>query len=130
MELAERGADLTVAFTFLLGQNSGSGVSGGFTTLAIFIVFIVVLYFALIRPTQKQRKQHDQLVRSINKGDTVMTAGGIYGTVTKVKDDYIMLEIARKTEVKLSRGSIAKREIEAGAAEEAPGSNEEESEES
>ncbi len=123
---------MTVAFTFLLGQDSGSAVSGGFTTLAIFVVFIAVLYFALIRPTQKQRKQHDRLVQSINKGDTVMTAGGIYGTVTRVKDDYIMLEIARKTEVKLSRGSIAKREVEAEAeaAEEAPESGEEESEES
>ena len=121
---------MTVAFTFLLGQDSGSGVSGGFTTLAIFVVFIAVLYFALIRPTQKQRKQHDRLVQSINKGDTVMTAGGIYGTVTRVKDDYVMLEIARKTEVKLSRGSIAKREVEGEAAEEAPESGEEELEES
>ena len=101
---------MIAALTFLLGQSAGSGVTGGFTTLAIFVVFIAVLYFALIRPTQKQRKQHDRLVQSINKGDQVMTAGGIYGTVTGVKDDYVMLEIAKKTEVKLSRNSIAARE--------------------
>lgn len=106
---------LTQAFSFILAQDSGSdqgSSSSGFgnITLVIYIVlFIGIFYFLLIRPGQKQRKQHQEVIEAIRKGDEVMTAGGIFGTVTKVADDYLMVEIAKKTEIKLSRSSIARR---------------------
>jgi preprotein translocase subunit YajC len=93
------------------GETGGEEASGGAGSYMLFIyvaLFVGVFYFLLIRPGQKQRKQHEQLVSSISKGDEIMTAGGIYGTITKVKDDYVMVEIAGKTEVKLSRNSIAR----------------------
>jgi preprotein translocase subunit YajC len=86
-------------------------------TPIFIVIFIGIFYFMLIRPGQKQRKAHDQLVSSIKKGDQVMSAGGLYGTITQVKEDYVMLEVARKTEIKLSRGSIA-RVVSASEAEE------------
>jgi preprotein translocase subunit YajC len=93
------------------GSNQGGGaVGGGLMTLVIFVLFIAVFYFLLIRPSQKQRKAHEQLVAGLKKGDVVMTAGGLYGTITQVKDDYVMLEIAKKIEVKVSRNSVARRE--------------------
>ena len=73
------------------------------------MLFIGIFYFLLIRPGQKQRKAHQEVIEAIRKGDDVMTAGGIYGTVTKIGDDYVMVEIAKKTEIKLSRNSIARR---------------------
>lgn len=106
---------LTQAFSFILAQDSGSDQGGsgagfGNITLVIYIVaFIAIFYFLLIRPGKKQRKQHQEVIEAIRKGDEVMTAGGIFGTVTMVADDYLMVEIAKKTEVKLSRGSIARR---------------------
>ncbi len=104
---------------YVLAQSS-SGLSGGILTMGIFVLFIIVFYLLLIRPSQKQRKEHDRLVQDLNKGDTVVTAGGIYGTIKQVKDDYVTLEIARKTEVKLSRGSISRREVAAEAEPEEP----------
>lgn len=108
-------AFLTAAFTFIIAQEEGGGDGGGISagnyTLIIYIVlFIGIFYFLLIRPGQKQRKMHQELVQSIQKGDEVLTAGGLYGTVTKIADDYVMVEIAKKTEVKVSRNSIARRE--------------------
>jgi preprotein translocase subunit YajC len=123
-------ASILTAFTFILAQDDtgggdgGGGLSAGNYTLIIYIVlFIGIFYFLLIRPGQKQRKQHQELVEAVRKGDEVMTAGGIYGTVTQLKDEYLMVEIAKKTEIKVSRNSIAKRisvEAEVGEAEEAP----------
>ncbi len=92
---------------FLLAQ---AGAGSGFATIGIFALFVIVFYFLLIRPNQKQRKQHDALVRALKKGDTVMTAGGIFGRVTQLKEDYVLLEIAKKTEIKVARSSISRRE--------------------
>ncbi len=96
---------LTIAY--LLAQASASS---GIATLVIFALFIVVFYFLLIRPSQKQKKQHDALVQALEKGDTVVTAGGIFGRITQIKEDYVLLEIARKTEIKVARSSISRRE--------------------
>lgn len=89
--------------------ESGGIFGGGSTTMIIYIAaFIGIFYFLLIRPGQKQKKAHQELVESLKKGDEVMTSGGIFGVITQVKDDYVMVEIAKKTEVRLSRNSIAR----------------------
>lgn len=107
-------ASITNLF-FLIAQDGadagGEEATGGVGSYMLFIyvaLFVAVFYFLLIRPGQKQRKQHEQLVSSIGKGDEIMTAGGIYGTITKVQDDFVMVEVANKTEIKVSRNSIAR----------------------
>ncbi|MHB0867304.1 MAG: preprotein translocase subunit YajC [Thermoleophilia bacterium] len=107
---------LVTAFSFILAQEGGgadaaSGISSGNVQLIVYIVlFVGIFYFLLIRPGQKQRKVHQELVDTLSKGDEVMTAGGLYGTITRVQDDFVMLQIASKTEVKLARSSIARRD--------------------
>ena len=90
------------------GDQTSSGGLGSYMLIIYIILFIGIFYFLLIRPGQKQRKQHDQLVSAVKKGDEIMTAGGLYGTVTQVKEDYVMVELGKKNEVKLSRNSIAR----------------------
>lgn len=90
----------------LIAQEGGA--SGSYMTIVIIVVFIAIFYFLLIRPGQKQRKAHQELVESINKGDEIMTAGGLFGTVTRVSSDSVMVEVAKKTEVKLAKNSIAR----------------------
>jgi len=96
---------------FLIAQEDTGDQSSGPGSYMLFVyiaLFIGIFYFLLIRPGQKQRKQHDQLVNAIEKGDEIMTAGGLFGKVTQVKDDHVMVELAKKLEVKLSRNSIAR----------------------
>ena len=86
----------------------GGGASNSYMTFAIIGVFIAIFYFLLIRPGQKQKKAHQEMVTSIGKGDEIMTAGGLYGTITRVESDAVIVEIARKTEIKLAKSSIAR----------------------
>ena len=74
--------------------------------LVLFGGMIVLFYLILWRPQAKKNKEHRELVDSISKGDEIMTAGGILGKVTKLNDDYIAIEVAKDTEIKVQKSSI------------------------
>ncbi len=96
--------------TLIIAEGESAGFGGNYsTTLIIIAVFIAAFYFLLIRPGQKQRKAHEQLVNSIREGDEIMSAGGIYGTVTHVGGDFVIIEVDEGTEIKLAKSSIARR---------------------
>ena len=83
-----------------------------FETLVVpMLIMLIPLYFLLIRPEQKRRKEHDQLLRAIAKGDRVVTAGGIRGTVVGVTDDVLTLEIGKggSVRVEVERARIERR---------------------
>ena len=69
---------------------------------AIFAIF----YFVLIRPQQKQRKQHEERVKTLKKGDEIVTAGGLLGKVSKIGDAYIGVELASGVEVQMQRNAV------------------------
>ena len=71
--------------------------------VAIFVVF----YFLLIRPQQRKQKEARAMLESLNKGDEVVTAGGMVGLISRLTDQYATLEIAPNTEIVVQRGSIA-----------------------
>jgi preprotein translocase subunit YajC len=71
--------------------------------VAIFVVF----YFLLIRPQQKKQKEARAMLESLNKGDEVVTAGGVVGRISKLSDQYATIEIAPNTEMVVQRGAIA-----------------------
>ena len=70
------------------------------------IMLMVVFYFFLIRPQQKRAKEHKNLVESLSKGDEVVTSGGILGRISKVTDDFVVVEISNNLEIKLQKGSV------------------------
>ena len=82
-------------------QAAPAGPGG--VELIMLVVMMVVFYFFLIRPQQKRAKEHKNLVQSLNKGDEVITSGGILGRVTKVTDDFVVLEISGNLEIKLQK---------------------------
>lgn len=82
------------------------------------ILLFAVFWFLLIRPQQKRTRQHRELLSSIEVGDEVVTAGGIYGRIKRLDDADLWLEIADGTVVKFARGSIGRR-VEPEGAEEA-----------
>ncbi len=91
------------------GASSGGG-SGGSPMSLIFMVIAIfaVMYFLMIRPQQRQKKQHQELLSKISKGDKIVTAGGINGTIAGVKDDTVIVKIADNVKVEVSRASITK----------------------
>lgn len=80
---------------------------GGLFSLLPLIVLFAVFYFFLIRPQMKQAKEHRQLVEGLNKGDEVITNGGMLGRIKQIGDNFIVLEIASDTEVKVQRQSVS-----------------------
>ena len=91
-------------------QAAGGGAPGGFDLVSVLplILIFVVFWFLMIRPQQKKMKQHREMIAAIRRGDRVMTAGGIIGTVTKVQgDSELQVEIAEGVRVKVARATIS-----------------------
>ena len=88
----------------------GGGAPGGFggiEGLLPFILIAVVFYFLLIRPQQKRQKEHRNMVANLRRGDQVVTAGGIIGTISKVTSETeVVVEIAENVKVKVARATI------------------------
>ncbi len=72
-----------------------------------FVVFFGIMYFLMIRPQQKQAKQRQAMISSVRVRDKVITAGGIYGKIIKVKDNSVILQIADKVEVDVAKTGIS-----------------------
>lgn len=87
---------------------AGGGATGapGGVEMIMLIVMMVVFYFFLIRPQQKRAKEHKNLVNNLGKGDEVVTSGGILGKVTKVTDEFVVVEISTNLEIKLQKQSV------------------------
>ena len=71
--------------------------------VAIFVVF----YFLLIRPQQKKAKEAKAMMEALQKGDEVVTAGGVLGRIAKLGEQYVTVEIAANTEITVQRGAIS-----------------------
>jgi preprotein translocase subunit YajC len=82
-----------------------AGDAGMLSFLPIILMF-VVLYLFMIRPQMKRAKEQKQMVDALQKGDEVITAGGVVGRITKIADPYISLEIASGTEINVQRSAV------------------------
>ena len=75
--------------------------------LIIYVVaFIGIFYFMAIRPQQKQRRAHQELLSALKKGDRIGTAAGIYGTVKRIEDNVVVVEIAKGVTMKIARRAV------------------------
>ena len=80
--------------------------------IIVAALFIGVSYFFGIRPLRQREKQHDQMVMELEVGDTVVTAGGMYGKVDSIREDCVIIEVESGTKIKMTKGGIVKREVE------------------
>jgi preprotein translocase subunit YajC len=86
-------------------QAAGGG-DPGFVGLLPIVLMFVLLYFLMIRPQMKRAKEHKQMVEALQKGDEVVTAGGVVGRISKIGDAYVSLEIAPNTEINVQRAAV------------------------
>jgi len=86
-------------------QAAGGGYPGFIGFLPIILMF-VLLYFLMIRPQMKRAKEQKSMVEALQKGDEVVTAGGIVGKITKLSDQYVTVEVAPNTEVVVQRSAV------------------------
>lgn len=89
------------------GQGGAQAQGGGLMGFLPFIALIIIFYFLLIKPQQKKAKEHRTMLTALKKGDKIISSGGLHGEITGLTDDAIIMEIAPKVRVKISRGSVA-----------------------
>ncbi|MBS4913934.1 MAG: preprotein translocase subunit YajC [Veillonella sp.] len=70
------------------------------------LLMIVIFYFLLYRPQKKQQKARNELLNNLKRGQKIVTIGGIYGTITELHEDYVILEVAEKVQMKFARSSV------------------------
>jgi preprotein translocase subunit YajC len=99
----------------ILAQSSGGTSSGGSLVSLLFPLVLLggVFYFLLLRPNRTRQRQQQSLLESLQVGDEVMTAGGIFGTLKDIdeEDDIVTVEIAPGTDVRMLRRSISQRMV-------------------
>lgn len=89
-------------------QTGGAG--GGGSMISTFVMFgaiFLIFYFMIIRPQQKRAKEREKLLSSIQKGDKVVTSGGMHGVVAGVEEKTVLLQVTETVKVKMERSAIA-----------------------
>jgi len=87
-------------------QGSGAGAGGGIESMLLIVLMFVVLYFLMIRPQMKRAKEHKALIEALQKGDEVITAGGVVGRISKVAEGFVTLEVAENVTIHIQRPSV------------------------
>lgn len=89
-------------------QGIGGGDMGALGSFLPLILIFVVFYFLLIRPQQKKQKTHREMLEALHRGDRIVTAGGLVGTITKVlSDTELTVEISEGVKVRVMRGMVS-----------------------
>jgi preprotein translocase subunit YajC len=87
--------------------TGGGGIFGQINMLIPFIAMFAIFYFLLIRPQQKKQRDLRQLLQNLKRGDRVVTSGGIYGTIVKIRNEIVHLEIADQVRIRVNKSSIS-----------------------
>ncbi len=98
---------INIAYAMGTGGGGAGQGAGGFSSLIPIVLMFVIFYFLLIRPQQKKTKDHREMINRLNKGDRIITSGGLHGRITAVSDTTMTVEIADKVRVKIARGNVA-----------------------
>jgi len=89
-------------------QASPAGKPNMFGQLLPLVLIVVIFYFFMIRPQMKKQKEVRQFRESLQKGDKVLTVGGIYGKIVELKDNAVILEIADNVRIKVDKSGLVK----------------------
>lgn len=100
---------MDVGTLFLLAQEGGQRGGGGIASFLPLIVLVGVFWFMIMRPQQRRVKEQKMLLSNVKQGDRVVAAGGIVGTVRRVDDDILSLQVADNVVIKVDKGSVSKR---------------------
>ncbi len=93
---------------FLAMAPQGGEAGGGslISTLIMFGAIFAIFYFMIIRPQQKRAKEREKLLSNIEKGDKIITSGGVHATIVGIEEKTVLIEIAPNVKIKIERSAI------------------------
>jgi preprotein translocase subunit YajC len=90
------------------GAGGGQAPAGNLLgVLFPFILIFVIFYFIIIMPARKKQKQHQGMINALQGGERVVTAGGIYGTISRVLDDRFEVQVDKNTKIQVAKSSVS-----------------------
>jgi len=89
-------------------SSAGEGGAQNYTVIIMMALVFVVMYLFMIRPQQKRQKELVKFRNSLEKGQKVITAGGIYGTIREVKENYVIVEIDNNVSIRIDKSMVMK----------------------
>ncbi len=90
-----------------MAPQSGEGGGGGMvSTIIMFGAIFLIFYFMIIRPQQKRAKERDKMLSNIQKGDKVVTSGGVHGTIAGIDEKTVLLDVGDKVKLKVERSAV------------------------
>lgn len=92
----------------LLEASQPQPAGGGASMWIMLILIFVVMWLFMIRPQRKQQKELEKFRNSLQKGDKVVTAGGIYGTVSEIQDRTVLIKVDGEVKLRVDKGSIVR----------------------
>ena len=94
----------------LYALGGGGDAQGGSPVAQLFpfVLMFIVLYMLILRPQMKKQKAQRKMIEELKKGDRIVTNGGLHGVISNLKDDIIVLNIAERVKVEISRAAISK----------------------
>ncbi len=99
---------LFLAFILAAEGESGGGSGSSLSLIIIIALFAAVFYFMLWRPQQKKMRAHAELVEGAKPGDEVVTQGGLYGFITELEDDTMLIEVSEGVEIRIAKGAVSR----------------------
>ena len=84
----------------------GAASGGGMESMILIVLMFAVLYFLMIRPQMKRAKEHKTMIDALQKGDEVVTTGGMIGRISKINENYVTIEVSDKVEVLVQRPAV------------------------
>lgn len=100
-----------MSLPMMLLQGTGGGQPSSLMMWMPIVLIFVIMYFLILRPQAKRQKEHQAMLNALQKGDDVVTAGGIYGTIVgvKEKEQTLIVKIADNVKVEIARSGIARK---------------------
>lgn len=101
-----------IGLSELLAQTTAPAPSGapsgpgGSVMIIGYLLLFAAMYFFMIAPQRKKQKEHEKMLKSLESGDEIVTGGGIYGTITNVKEDRFVVRIADNTKIEVGKGFV------------------------
>lgn len=91
----------------MMPQGGDAGGGGLISTLIMFGAIFLIFYFMIIRPQQKRAKEKEKMLSAMDKGDKVVTSGGMHGTIAGLDDKTVLLQVADNVKLKFERSAIS-----------------------
>jgi preprotein translocase subunit YajC len=88
------------------GQTTETSTTSTLYMVGFLVVIFALFYFVMIRPQRKRQKQQQEMVAALQKGDRVITAGGIFGTIDSVREDSVVIKVESGTMLRVAKGSV------------------------